>query len=117
MVCDDSSVAERFSRLLRLEGHQVWSAGSTDAGLVLARTHRPDAIILDLRMPLSGTLRVLQSIGEAAEGAVAAIVTGDYTAAGIGGLMEPNARLRYKPFWLHELVELARELVEVPARA
>ena len=80
IVDDDVSVTDTFSRMLRLEGYEVWAALSADEGLTLAQTHRPHAIILDLRMPLTSGLQVLRAI-RAIPGLTntpVAIVTGDY---------------------------------------
>ena len=62
IVDDDVSVTDTFSRMLRLEGYEVWAALSADEGLTLAQTHRPHAIILDLRMPLTSGLQVLRAL-------------------------------------------------------
>ena len=120
IVDDDTSVTDTFSRILRLEGYEVWAALSADGGLSLARAHRPHAVILDLRMPLTNGLRFLRAV-RAISGLTTtpvAIVTGDYhldeaQAAEIRAL---GAELRYKPLWLEELVTLARELLALPVR-
>ena len=117
IVVDDISVTDTVSRMLRLEGYEVWSALSADEGLTLAQTHKPHAIILDLRMPLTSGLQVLRAIRTipGLTSTPVAIVTGDYylddaQAAEIQAL---GAQLRYKPLWLEELVTLARELLTV----
>lgn len=115
IVDDDVSVTDMFSRTLRLDGYEVWSALAPAEGLELARTHRPDAIIVDLRMPVTGGIRLLQAIRRLPDLAAvpAAIVTGDYY---VGRSEEDavaalGAQLRFKPLWLDELVTLARELL------
>ena len=120
IVDDDVSVTDTFSRMLRLEGYEVWAALSADEGLTLAQTHRPDAIILDLRMPLTSGLQFLRGIRTipGLTHTPVAIVTGDYylddaQAAEITSL---HAELRYKPLWLEELVALARELLKTPVQ-
>ncbi|HLG53781.1 MAG TPA: response regulator [Vicinamibacterales bacterium] len=120
IVDDDVSVTELFSRMLRLEGYEVWAAHSADEGLSLAQVHRPHAVILDLRMPLTSGLQVLRSI-RAVPGLAhtpVAIVTGDYYLADAQSeeIRALGAELRYKPLWLDELVTLARELLTVPVR-
>ena len=120
IVDDDVSVTNLFSRMLRLEGYEVWAGHTADEGLNLARTHRPHAIILDLRMPLTSGLQVLKAI-RALPGMVqtpVAIVTGDYYLAEAQSeeIRALGAELRYKPLWLDELVTLARELLTVPVR-
>ena len=115
IVDDDSSVTDTFSRMLRLEGHEVWAALSAQEGLKLAQTHRPTAVIVDLRSPLATSMdlvRTLKAMPHLARTPMA-IVSGDYhpkpdhvtelTALGID--------LQYKPLWLDELVALARRLL------
>ena len=120
IVDDDRSVTNLFSRMLRLEGYEVWAAHTADDGLNLARIHRPHAIILDLRMPLTSGLHLLRSIRAIAGLAQTpvAIVTGDYYLAEAQSeeIRALRAELRYKPLWLDELVTLARDLLTVPVR-
>ena len=120
IVDDDVSVTDTFSRMLRLEGYEVWAALSADEGLTLAQTHRPHAVILDLRMPLTSGLQFLRAI-RAIPGLTntpVAIVTGDYYLddAQSNEIRDLGAELRYKPLWLEELVTLARELLNSPVR-
>jgi len=117
IVDDDEAVTETFARMLRLEGYQVRTAGSAQQGLVEAEQSRPDAIILDLRMPLVdglGFLRRLRAFDEHSTTPVA-IVTGDYFLDDSlsNELRQLGAELRYKPMWLEDLVGLARNLLKV----
>ena len=117
IVDDDEGVTQTFARMLRLEGYQVRTAVSAEKGLQEAEQSHPDAIILDLRMPLVdglGFLRRLRSRDEHSSTPVA-IVTGDYFLddAVSNELRELGAELRFKPLWLEDLVGLARELLKV----
>ena len=117
IVDDAAAVTETFARMLRLEGYQVRTAGSAQQGLVEAEQSRPDAIILDLRMPLVdglGFLRRLRAFDEHSTTPVA-IVTGDYFLDDSlsNELRQLGAELRYKPMWLEDLVGLARNLLKV----
>ena len=120
IVDDDVGVTDVFSRMLRLEGYEVWAAHSADDGLNLARLHRPQAVILDLRMPLTSGLQLLRSIRAIAglSQTPVAIVTGDYymAQAQLDEIRALGAEVRYKPLWLDELVMLARELLTAPVR-
>jgi DNA-binding response OmpR family regulator len=115
IVDDDRAVVDTFARMLKLEGFAVATANNSEVGLELAETVRPDAIILDLRMPLVNGLQFLRHIRSKtylAEVPVA-IVTGDYflgesTAAELKAL---GASVRFKPLWLEDLVALARTLL------
>ena len=117
IVDDDEGVTQTFARMLRLEGYQVRTAVSAEKGLQEAEQSHPDAIILDLRMPLVdglGFLRRLRSRNEHSATPVA-IVTGDYFLddAVSNELRELGAELRFKPLWLEDLVGLARNLLKV----
>ena len=115
IVDDDEGVTTTFARMLRLEGYQVYTAMSAETGLQEAEATLPDAIILDLRMPLVdglGFLRRLRSSDQQRHVPVA-IVTGDYflddsTSA---ELRQLGAALKFKPLWLEDLVALARTLL------
>jgi DNA-binding response OmpR family regulator len=115
IVDDDEGVTQTFARMLRLEGYQVRTAVSAETGLRVAEESHPDAIILDLRMPIVdglGFLRRLRALDEQRSTPVA-IVTGDYFLEDkvSSELRELGAELRFKPMWLEDLVGLARNLL------
>lgn len=115
IVDDDEGVTQTFARMLRLEGFQVRTAVTAESGLRVAEEARPDAIILDLRMPILdglGFLRQLRSVEDQRQTPVA-IVTGDYflDESISTELRQLGAELRYKPMWLEDLVALARNLL------
>jgi DNA-binding response OmpR family regulator len=117
IVDDDEGVTQTFARMLRLEGYQVRTAVSAETGLREAEQNHPDAIILDLRMPLIdglGFLRRLRAQDDHRAIPVA-IVTGDYFLddSVSNELKELGAELRFKPLWLEDLVGLARNLLKV----
>src|SRR6266487_4879595 len=83
IVDDDEGVTQTFARMLRLEGYQVRTAVSAETGLREAADCHPDAIILDLRMPLVDGLGFLRQLrahdsGGSQRETPVAIVTGDY---------------------------------------
>ena len=115
IVDDDPSVADTFSRLLKLEGFTVYTAVNPEGGLEIAADKHPDAIILDLRMPILSGLQFLQLLRKtpALRHTPVAIVTGDYfvddgTTSQIEAL---GASVRFKTIWLDDLVALARGLI------
>ncbi len=116
IVDDDEGVTQTFARMLRLEGYQVRTAVSAETGLQEAKASAPDAIILDLRMPLVDGLGFLRRLRERDEQRTTpvAIVTGDYFLddAVSAELRELGAELRFKPLWLEDLVGLARNLLQ-----
>jgi DNA-binding response OmpR family regulator len=118
-VDDDRSVADTFARMLKLEGFGVATALSAEAGLQLACSVRPDAIILDMRMPITNGLQFLRCVREQSElvDIPVAIVTGDYflTDPVQQELRKLGASIRFKPLWLEDLIALAKTLINPPA--
>lgn len=117
IVDDDEGVTQTFARMLKLEGFDVRTAVNAETGLKVAHEAQPNAIILDLRMPLVdglGFLRRLRAHDEQRATPVA-IVTGDYFLEDsvANELRELGAELRFKPLWLEDLVGLARNLLKV----
>lgn len=121
IVDDDEGVTDTFARMLRLEGYAVRTALNAGAALREASSSRPDAIILDLRMPLADGLEFLRSLRARAEhnGTRVAIVTGDYfledTVA--SELRALGAELLFKPLWFEDILGLARALTTPAGRA
>src|SRR5471030_2689968 len=62
IVDDDEGVTQTFARMLRLEGDHVRTAVTAENGLREAEEGHPDAIILDLRMPLVDGLGFLRRL-------------------------------------------------------
>jgi DNA-binding response OmpR family regulator len=119
VVDDDPGVTASFSHQLTLEGFEVRTAPSAGLGLADAKAHRPDAVILDLRMPTRDGLEFLRDLREydGSRSIQVAVVTGDYfieddVSAQLACL---GAEIRFKPLWIEELVDLARTLLKVPS--
>ena len=115
IVDDDRSVADTFARMLKLEGFGVETALSAETGLERATAVRPDAIILDLRMPITNGLQFLRCVRGVPEleNIPVAIVTGDYffTDPVQQELRKLGASIRFKPLWLEDLIALAKTLI------
>lgn len=115
IVDDDRVVGETFARMLTLEGHRVTTAQTAEAALTSASLDAPDALILDMRMPVvSGLdfLRQLRKDGRLRETPVA-IVTGDYflNEPVLAEMRALGATVRYKPLWMDDLAALATSLL------
>jgi DNA-binding response OmpR family regulator len=115
IVDDDRSVADTFARILKLEGFAVATAMSAEAGLEVADTVAPDAIILDMRMPITNGLQFLRLIRTKPHlvEVPVAIITGDYFLADPiqTELRSLGASIRFKPMDLEDLLTLARTMV------
>jgi DNA-binding response OmpR family regulator len=115
IVDDDPSVADTFTRMLELEGFGVAAALTAETGLELAENMRPDAIILDMRMPITNGLQFLRLVRSKPHlvDIPVAIVTGDYFLPESiqHELASLGASIRFKPLWLEDLVALAKTLI------
>jgi two-component system OmpR family response regulator len=117
IVDDDEGVALTFARMLRLEGFEVRTAMTAETGWREVESTSPDAIILDLRMPLMDGLGFLRRLREDERSRLTpvAIVTGDYFLDDevSAQLRTLGAELCFKPIGLEDLVGLARTLIKV----
>jgi DNA-binding response OmpR family regulator len=115
IVDDDSVVGETFARMLTLEGHRVTTAQTADAALTAAALDAPDALILDMRMPVVSGLDFLRQLRRDARlrETPVAIVTGDYflNEPVLAEMRALGATVRYKPLWMDDLSALAKSLL------
>lgn len=64
MVEDHPDIAELYQLKLQLEGYRVAVASNGVAGLELARSLRPDVVLLDLHVPQLDGLELLAALRE-----------------------------------------------------
>jgi len=117
IVEDDSGVAITFARMLWLSGYTVVTACDGHAGLRKFLERRPDAVLVDLRLPsMDGVafVRRLRAI-ESNHRLPVAIITGDYMLddATVCELRRLNANVYFKPLWLDDLVSITRQLLSM----
>ncbi len=75
IVDDEVAVCWSLQRALSREGHSVAVAASAEQGLTLARSQRPDAVVLDVRLPGMDGLTALEMLREIAPGVPAIVIT------------------------------------------
>ena len=121
VVDDDEGVALTFSRMLRLQGYRVETATNAETGLALATAHKPDAIILDLRMPIFGGVEFLRRLRSAntdpaSRAPSVTIVTGDYFIEEpiASELRQLGAQVCFKPLWIDDLVDVVGRMLAPP---
>lgn len=61
LIVDDDEALRRLIRLEMSDGYEIIDSGEPEQGLALALEHKPDAILLDLRMPKYSGYELLQT--------------------------------------------------------
>ena len=115
IVDDEPDLVRLLEYNLKQAGFETETASTGELALATARARKPDAIILDLRMPAVdgiGFLRRLRAREDLRQVPVA-VVTGDYFLDDQVSteLEQLGATLKFKPLWLEDLVGLARTLL------
>ena len=115
IVDDDEGVTQTFAGILRLEGHQVRAAANAFEGLREFESFHPDAIILDLRMPLINGLGFLYRLRTYSGGQniPVAIITGDCSLdeESMAELRALGAEIWMKPLWTEDVIGIADTLL------
>jgi CheY-like chemotaxis protein len=115
IVDDDELTTATFAQMLRLEGLEVRTAQNPRTALTEAPDLAPDAIIVDLHMPIMDGLTFIKRLRQQERGAATpvAMVTGDYamTQGVTDALSELGVTICFKPLWLDDLVKLTRGLL------
>lgn len=114
IVEDDPIARGQFAQALVAEGYTVHTAADAPTALAAMGTTAPDAILLDLRLPVIDGLELLRQVRalEPARQTPVAIVTGQAVDDGLEAeLHDLGAQIWYKPLWLDELVRLVLGLV------
>ena len=117
IVDDDESAVDAFARMLRLEGFEVLTAPSAEAAFREIERARPDAILLDLRMPVVdgvAFLRQLRALESDRRETPVAVITGDQSVDDTVAheLRELDAALYFKPVWIDELLRITQRLLQ-----
>jgi CheY-like chemotaxis protein len=115
IVDDDRATVDMFSHVLRLEGYEVRTAFSAESGMRVVEASRPDAILVDFRLPLGNGVEFLRwlRVCEGCRDIPVAVVTGEDPLDDTlrTELHQLGARVAFKPLLLDELVDLTRRLL------
>src|SRR5919197_1562028 len=110
VVDDDPGVLSMLRRGLMLEGYQVQFAPYAESGLVLARSRRPDAIILYVMLPGMDGLEACRLLRQLGSTPILMLTARDTLADKIAGLDSGADDYLVKPFALSELLARLRAL-------
>ncbi len=64
VIDDETSILESLEMFLSEKGHSVFKAGTGEKGCALFDLHKPDIVILDIRLPDSDGLNLLEKFQE-----------------------------------------------------
>ena len=118
VIDDEPSIRDLLDTLLRRKGYDVVLAESGQKGLELFRRERPDVLVLDLKMPGTNGLMVLQQVRSLNPKQPVIILTG-------AGTAEAEQQVRAlgvteyveKEFSLHHLGDALKRLLNTPVTA
>jgi two-component system response regulator MprA len=112
VVDDDAAVRDSLARTLRFEGHEVDTARDGEEALAMVRAGEPDAMILDVSMPVLDGLEACRRLR--AEGVlvpVLMVTARDSVGDRVAGLDAGADDYLIKPFALQELQARLRALL------
>jgi CheY-like chemotaxis protein len=112
---DDEGVRLTFAKALALQGYSVRAAGSAREALYQIARERPDAILVDLKMPLVNGVGFLYRLrADPANQAIpVGVITGEVEVdeATADDLTALRAQVWHKPLSLEDVHEIARTLL------
>ena len=115
VIDDDEGVRLTFSRVLRLDGHDVHVAASAEEALAEIGLERPDAILVDLKMPLINGVGFLYRLRQdpANHEIAVGVVTGAPVLddATVDDLRALNAQVWFKPLSIEDIQRVAQTLL------
>ena len=115
VVDDDEALRSVYSRVLTKEGYTVHLSASAEDALAYVKEERPDAILLDLRMPLINGVGFLYRLRQdpANQSIAVALITGEATLdePTIGDLRSLSAQVWHKPLSLDDIRQVTRQLL------
>lgn len=114
LVDDDRDIARGTGIRLRAAGYEVAFAHDGQAGLAAALESRPDAIVLDMRMPVMDGITVLRELRRREETAAIPVVVLSASVVEKGRHRALNLGARYflqKPYDAEQLLDAVRAAI------
>ncbi|MBI3742779.1 MAG: response regulator [Chloroflexi bacterium] len=76
VIDDDAGIRGALRRVLGAAAYKVFTAASTDDGLTAIQQHRPDLVLLDVRMPHKSGIQLLEDLKRLGVSARVVMLTG-----------------------------------------
>lgn len=115
VIDDDEGLRSAFARVLMREGYDVQVAATAEEALRQVTCDRPDAILLDLKMPMINGVGFLYRLRKdpANQDIPVALITGERALddATVSDLLALSAHVWHKPLSLEDLRRVARTLL------
>ncbi|MBI4348856.1 MAG: response regulator [Elusimicrobia bacterium] len=114
VVDDDEEIVSFAEMVLRDAGYEVYTAYNGQAGLELARSARPDLVLLDLAMPIMHGYEVCQAIrADASMNNIKIVVTsGKSYPVDIKNAKEAGAdHYMVKPYGVQQLADMVSRVL------
>ena len=111
VVEDDEEIAGALRRSLRLEGYEVRLAGDGEAALEESAVFEPDAVVLDLGLPLMDGLDVCKRLRADGDVPILMLTARDAVETRVEGLDSGADDYLVKPFERSELLARVRALL------
>jgi two-component system, OmpR family, response regulator MprA len=111
VVEDDAEIAGALGRSLRLEGYEVQLAGDGPRALAQSLVFEPDAVVLDLGLPLIDGVQVCRELRRESDVPILMLTARDGVESRVEGLDSGADDYLVKPFDRQELLARLRALL------
>ena len=113
VVDDEPSICWGFERMLRADGHEVFSASSAEEGLQIAQEKQPDLVLLDVRLPQEDGITALPKFIQTTGNASVVVMTafGDLETA-VAAVNNGASDYLTKPFSLEAAARICRVSIQ-----
>lgn len=76
IIDDEPGIVEEVKAFFEEEGHEVYVADSGEDGIRLIKAHKPDLLLIDMKLPDISGLRVLSAAKEISPKSKTIVITG-----------------------------------------
>jgi len=113
IVDDQAEVLRLYKRGLEVAGYRVTTAETVEAGMVLIESEKPDALLVDLKMPYINGMGMLYRLRKAHPRLPVAIITGmqNLDKETLQEIAMLDAAVHYKPLTIPQLQQAVNDLV------